>query len=68
MKAEFEWPETIKDYNSVVRNQWKSAKFAHPRSRKKAIRSMCLLCCSTSKEVEKCGEKVCPLHQFRMAG
>jgi len=39
------------------------------KSRKSAIRSQCLECVSyVDKEVTKCGDKGCPLYNYRLKG
>ena len=64
-----EFPPIIEGYNTTTKNAWWNAKVENPKSRKKAIRSMCLLCLGGSvKEVKDCSDNSCPLWEFRITG
>lgn len=60
-------PEIVAGYNSTTQNAWKKAK--NSKSRKFAIRAMCLMCLGGSgSEVKNCTAEDCPLFQFRITG
>ena len=68
-KKKREYPPTVEHYNPTTKNAWWTAKKESPKSRKKAIRAMCLLCLGGStKEVKDCTQPECPLWAFRITG
>jgi len=68
-KTKKEYPITVEHYNATTRNAWWNAKKEYPKSRKKAIRAMCLLCLGGSvKDIKGCTSPDCPLYTFRITG
>jgi len=64
-----EFPLIVEGYNSTAKNAWWNAKVVHPTSRKKAIRSFCLLCMGGGvKDIKGCTSPDCPLFSFRITG
>ena len=64
-----EYPRLVEDYNTTTKNAWWNAKKENPKSRKKAIRAMCLMCVGGStKEAKECTADYCPLWAFRITG
>ena len=68
-KSKREYPAQVDGYNTTTKNAWWKAKKDNPKSRKMAIRAMCLLCCGGSvKEAKMCQSPECPLYAFRITG
>jgi hypothetical protein len=68
-KSKREYPPSVAGYNPTTKSAWWNAKVENPKSRKKAIRAMCLLCLGGStKEVKDCTMEECPLYKFRITG
>lgn len=66
-KTSIEYPIQVNGCNATTKNAW--LKTQSGKSRKNAIRAMCLLCVGgATKEVVDCSASWCPLFQFRLTG
>lgn len=62
-----EIPQFVKNFNTITQAAW--LKSQKSKSRKFAIRAMCLMCVGGSaNDVKTCTDKNCPLYQFRIKG